>query len=200
MKILYSILLLFTNCLFAQLPPITSTTSLSNPDIDPNFCSDGNYAQDTANERDQYVGTWEYSQNGTLFQVKIEKKDQSLNKVEVNGTILCYTYCDEVTFKYKLVKNGIIIHDNLNQTTYNDPYIPTAIKKGTSDDLYGSFRDMANNVMGRVSIKRLNTSPPKITFNLSTGAYYLLNPDESYNPNQPLFSVPTGEIEMVKIN
>ena len=75
MKKLHLILFLYTSLGFAQLP-VTSTTSLSNPDSDPNFTSNGNYAQDTANERQQYVGTWEYNQNGILFQVKIEKKDQ----------------------------------------------------------------------------------------------------------------------------
>ncbi|WP_417369985.1 hypothetical protein [Flavobacterium beibuense] len=43
----------------AQSLPVTSTTSLTNPDIDPNFGTNGNYAQDTTNERDQYVGTWQ---------------------------------------------------------------------------------------------------------------------------------------------
>lgn len=184
----------------AQLLPVTSTTSLTNPDIDTNFGTNGNYAQDTANERDQYVGTWQYSQNGILFQVKIEKVNQLLSKWEdENGTVFRYTYCDVVIFKYKLVVNGNLIQDNLNQTNLPDLYPSEAIKKGTDDDLYGSFFDITNNVASRVSIKLLNTATPKITFNLSPGAYYFPNPDLPNNP-EPLFTVPTGEIEMVKIN
>lgn len=197
----YFALLLCSGFGFAQQLPVTTITSLENPDSDINFGSTGIYAQDTANERDQYVGTWEYNQNGTLFQIKIQKKDQILsNWLDNYGNTIRYNYCDVVFFTYKLIINGNTIYNNLNQDVFPEVYASQAIKKGIDNDLYGSFLDATKNVVGTVSIKRLDTTPPKITFNMSTGAYFLLNPDESYNQNEQLFYVPTGEIEMVKIN
>jgi len=193
--------LLFLNIALAQEPPVLSTTSLANPNDDSNETINGNYAIDTANQRNQYVGTWEYNQNGTLFQVKIEKKDKYLSQGIYNGQSLFYSFVDVVTFKYRLVKNGVTIYNNINQTSFPaSAYIPIATKKGSNTYLYGGFHDATNNVVGSVSITRQNTTPAKITFNLNRYDYDLRNPHSSYDPNQPLFTVPTGSIEMVKIN
>lgn len=195
------IILLFTNKVFSQLP-VLSYSSLANPNDELKITKNGNYAQDTANERDQYVGIWEYNQDGVLFQVKMEKIDQYLNKNEHNGTVVSYSYCDVITFKYKLIKNGVTIYDNLNQDVFpvGTYYTPTAIKKGSGTDLYGSFYDATRNAVPVVSITRLNTAPAKITFKVYRGGTYLRNPREYYDDGQPLLTIPSGEFEMVKIN
>jgi hypothetical protein len=193
------VLILFSNCLLAQLP-VLSTTSFANPDDDLKHAENGNYAKDIGNQRDQYVGTWEYNQNGILFQVKMEKKDDYLNKAEYNGQVLSYDYADVIIFKYKLVKNGVVIYDNLNQSVSPDGYNASiATKQASYNYLYGSFIDRTRNVGGRVTITKLNTTPAKIIFNVTLGAYYLLNPREYYDDGQPLFTFPTGDLEMVKI-
>lgn len=194
------VILLISNTVLAQEPPVLSTTSLINPDEDINFGNNGNYAMDTANERDQYVGTWEYNQNGILFQVKIEKKDKYLNQVP-SGPMSFYTYADVVTFKYKLVKNGVTIYNNINQIGFPSSIrIPTAIKKSINDYLHGQYRDVVEPVVGRVNITRLNTTPAKIFFDLNLGTYYFTDPNYNPDPNTPLFAIPTGGFEMVKIN
>ncbi|KAF2516828.1 hypothetical protein E0W68_11475 [Flavobacterium salilacus subsp. salilacus] len=195
--------LLLFNFVSAQQLPVLSTTQLSNADNDMNYGANGNYAMDTANERDQYVGTWEYNQNGTLFQVKIEKKDMDMNQITGSGVpgVDFYNYTDVVTFKYKLVKNGVTIYNNLNTTyTENSTYFP-AIQSGGDNYLYGRFLDYTRNVAGIVTVTKLNTTnPEKIIFNISLTGNYKRNPDTYYDDGQPLFTVPTGEIEMVKIN
>ena len=202
MKIYIKIIaILFVNIVIAQEPPVLSTTSLANAAQNLDIAKEGNYAMDTANQRNQYVGTWQYNQNGVLFQIKIEKKDKYLNEGIYNGQRVFYNYRDVVTFKYRLVKNGVTIYNNINQTSFPaSAYIPIATKKGSNTYLYGGFHDATNNVVGSVSITRQNTTPAKITFNLNRYDYDLRNPHSSYDPNQPLFTVPTGSIEMVKIN
>lgn len=191
------IILLITNCLFAQYP-ILSNTSFANQNDENLHTNTGNYAIDTANERDQYVGTWQYNQNGVLFQVKIEKKDQHL--LDFTSISSNYFYADVVTLKYRLVKNGVEVFNNLNQTLFTGTdYMSTAIKEGGDDYLYGTFYDKTRNVSGVVTITKLNTTPEKITFKVPLGAYHMMNPDIYYQDGQPLFSIPTGEIEMVKI-
>lgn len=192
--------LLFTSIVFSQEPPVLSTTSLTNPDDDINFGATGNYAMDTANERNQYIGTWRYNQNGVLFEVKIEKKDKYLNQIP-SGPLAFYTYADVVTFKYRLVKNGVTIYNNLNQVGFpSSARIPTAIKKGTNNYLHGQYRDVVKPVVGRVDITRLNTTPAKIFFDLNLGTYYFSEIDYVPDPNQTLFAIPTGGFEMVKVN
>jgi len=183
----------------AQLP-VTSTTSFSNPNHESEHGKNGNYAIDTANERNQYVGLWEYNQNGTLFQVKMEKVDQYLNQGVYNGNVINYNYADVIMFKYRLVKNGVEIYNDLNQVWFPKSYNTSiATKISSANYLYGSFIDQTRKVGGRVSITKLNTTPEKIIFDVSLGGYYFLNPPGYYDDNQPLFTFPTGGIEMVKI-
>lgn len=194
------IALLIVNILFAQEPPVLSTTSLSNSDQDLDIGRNGNYAIDSANERNQYVGTWRYNQNGILFEVKIEKKDKHMHGIE-SGTYPYYIFTDVVTFKYKLVKNGVTIYNNLNQVGFpRNATIPTAIKMGSDTYLRGGYLDVVKPVMGRVNITRLNTTPAKIFFDLNLSNYYFTETDYVPDPIQTLFTIPTGGFEMVKIN
>ena len=122
----------------------------------------------------------------------MEKRDQFITKHIYQNQVLSYYYSDLIIFKYRLVKNGITIYDNLDSTIPTENYYSTALKYGVSDYLYGSLIDMTRNVMGTVSIKRLPaTSPDKIYFNLSSGAYSLLNPSSYYTnpPNIKLFNI-----------
>lgn len=190
------IFILFITKGFGQYP-ILSTTSLVNPTNDGNYTKKGNYAIDTNNERDQYVGLWRYETNGILFELKIEKRDQYISKIEYPGQ-LWYSYSDVVVFKYKLIKNGVLIYDNLNLEIPNE-YNSQAIKNGQNDYLYGGFEDTTGRVCGNLTIRKLNTTTEKIFFDLSNNAYYLLEPFSSYDTSQPLFSIPTGGFEMVKV-
>jgi hypothetical protein len=196
------IIVLFIQNTYAQYPVLSTTSLAGNPTIDSNFLKKGNYLIDTNNERDQYVGLWRYQQNGILFELKMEKRDQFLFKVEYQGQ-LHYKYKDIIVFKYKLVKNGVVIYDNLNEIIPSENYYSQATKHGNSEFLSGSMFDMTRNVSASVSIKRLSTTnPDKIFFNLSSGAYSLHNSKEFYNnpPGIKLFNIPTDGIEMIRVN
>lgn len=189
--------ILFCNLIFAQGLPVLSTTSLSNPDEKFEHPKNGNYAMDDNNERDQYIGLWEYNQNGIVFQLKIQKHDKVLNKIEYNGIISHYNYFDQVDLRYKLIKNGVTVFDNLNQGNI-DPITSYGIKN-YSNYLEGFILDHTRNAIGSYTIEKLS-SIPKIKFNLILGNYRLLNDNSFYQDGQPLFSIPIGGIEMVKIN
>jgi hypothetical protein len=191
---------LFFQNSFAQYPILSTTSLAGDPTTDSNFSKKGNYAVDTNNERNQYVGLWRYEQNGVLFELKMEKRDQYLYRFTYNG-ITDYDYSDVIIFKYKLVKNGITIYDNLNATIPNENYFSSATKYGDYDYLSGRMIDMTRNVNASVSIKRLTaTNPDKIYFDLSSGGYSLLNPIEYYQgSNEKLFNIPTDGIEMVMV-
>lgn len=191
MKIYLNILLiLFCNFVFAQDLPVLSTTSLANPEHDLENAKNGNYAKDVNNERDAYVGFWEYRQNGITFQLKIEKKDKVLNKIEHDGQISNYNFFDKLILKYKLIKNGNILFDNLNDI-YMDESVCWGVKQ-SGRDLYGRLLDHTRNVVGSYIIEKISGNPNKLNFKLTLGNYRLLNSKEYYADGQPLFSIPTG--------
>ena len=67
---------MFIQNTYAQYPVLTTTSLTGNPTLDSNFLKSGNYAIDTNNERNQYVGLWRYENNEILFELKMEKRDQ----------------------------------------------------------------------------------------------------------------------------
>lgn len=199
-NIIKIIIVLFIQNIYAQYPVLSTTSLAGNPNMDNNFTKNGNYAMDTNNERDQYVGLWRYQDNEILFELKMEKRDQFLTKIEYEGQVY-YSYSDEIIFKYKLVKNGVLIYDNLNDIIPNENYYSCATKHGNSQYLYGRLNDMTRNVSAVVLINRIASNPDKIFFNLSSYSYSLRNPKEFYNnpPGIKLFNIPTDGIEMIRV-
>lgn len=200
MKMLVMIfLLMISQNIAAQQLPILSTTSQFNREQRFNHQENGNYARDTHNERDQYVGLWEYNQNGILFLLKIEKMNRVINKIEAPGFETIYNYFDLLILRYRLVKDNIVVFDNLNENDV-DPIANYATKLGSYSFASGRIWDRTRNVRGSHTITRLSTSPPKIIFNLEKFNYTKLNDPSFYQDRQPLFSIPQGGIEMVKID
>jgi|LakMenEpi03Aug12_release.lakeMendotaPanAssembly.Ray.scaffolds.fasta_scaffold256195_3 hypothetical protein len=200
MKSKFIILIIFcVNIGFAQYPVLTTTSLAGNPNLDPKFNTHGNYARDINNEREQYVGLWRYNQNDILFELKIEKRDMFITKYENQGNVFSYDYCDEIIFKYRLVKNGIEIYNNL-AANIPEGYLSSASKFGNYDFASGLFVDATHNVRANVSVKRISTSPDKIFFNLSSGSYYYLNPRSYYETIDVIFTIPLDGIEMVRVN
>jgi hypothetical protein len=202
MKKIFFILFCISSSIYAQYP-VLSTTSLIDPLSDVKFNTNGNYAVDTNNELDQYVGLWRYNQNGVLFELLIEKRIKYMGtKIEYqNG--LWYNYSDCALFRYKLVKNGSTLYDNLNTPIPQFGWSSQGLKYGIYNYISGSIIDYTRNVLGSVDIKKLPTSggQQKIFFNLGEGTYLLLNPISYYQGSSlPLFNIPTNGIEMVKVN
>jgi hypothetical protein len=192
-------IVLMCNTLFAQSLPVLTTSSLAEPNDDDKITKNGNYAKDTNNERDQYVGLWEYNQNGILFQLKIDKDDKALDKIEYNGEISNYNYCDQIILRYKLVKNGVLIYDNLNEPAV-DNVTSHGRKLASYNFLDGRILDYTRNVVGYYTMQKLAGNPAKIKFNLLLGNYIMLNSYSYYLDGQPLFSIPINGVEMTKIN
>ncbi len=194
-------ILLLTICqnLASQELPVLSTTSLYDEEQQFDHIDSGNYARDTHNERDRYVGLWQYNQNGILFILKIEKMDKVINKREFPGFEPHYNYFDQLTLRYRLVKNNVLLFDNLNQDGV-DPIANYATKHGSNNDARGRIWDRTRNVRGSHTITRLNTNPAKIIFNLERFDYTKVNDSSFYQDGQPLFSIPQNGIEMVKID
>ncbi len=193
-------LFLASTCMLAQNLPVLSTTSLANPDEHFLHTYNGNYAKDTANERQQYVGLWEYNQNGILFQLKLDKQDQVINKIEVDGVVSHYNFTDEITVRYRLVKNGTELFNNLNDPLSSiNTSTAFGVKEGNIPQLYGRLLDHTRNVVGSFNIVKLVSTPQKILFTMERFNYHIQNPPAYYNDGQPLFSIPQNGIEMVKV-
>lgn len=190
-------ILLLSAYAFGQYP-VLSTSSLADGRNDINFSKKGNYAIDTNNEREQYLGLWRYEQDGVLFELRIVKRDQFLNATVYNGEILKYDYCDEVNLKYKLIKNGTVYHNSLYFSDAQSD-LSYGIKQGIDDYMDGFILDYTRNVLGSYTIKRVPGTPAKIKFTLNTNHYVLQNPIEYYNDGELLFNIPLGEIEMIKV-
>ena len=201
MKKIIFIFFCISQTIYAQYYVLT-TTSLTNPLIDVNFGKHGNYAVDTNNELDQYVGLWRYNQNGILFELQIDKRIKYMSKIEYQNNFW-YDYRDCVLLRYKLVRNGVEIYDNLNTTLPIINWESTGLKYGTSNFLDGKIIDFTRNVYASYEINKLTTNngQQKIFFNMSEFTYMLLNPIEYYQGSSlPLFNIPINGIEMTKVN
>jgi hypothetical protein len=189
------IMLLCANSLFAQNYPVLTTTSLANPRNDINYGKTGNYAVDTNNERDQYVGLWRYEGNGMIFDLKIEKVD----KYRI-GEGQYYCFDDIVILRYRIVQNGIELYNNLNANIYYENYLKAyGRKRGDMEHLSGRILDVTRNVSCHYFIKKLNTNPEKITFDIADGECSKGYAPSFYDDNRPLLDIPIYEVEMVKI-
>ena len=202
MKTFYKIFcLIVINITYAQLPTL-STTSLANSAEDLDKTNNGNYAIDTANERQQYVGTWQYSNSNTLFQIKIEKVDKYFRGIYYNGRLQGnYYFIDAVKIKYKIVIDGVVLFDNLNETNL-DLVGGSGTKLGSNTYLHGSIIDEITKVGVRYDIYKTSaTSPEKIIFKGERGTLYALRPRTNITApdGSPTF-IPLNEIEMIKID
>lgn len=195
MKHIYIILAcFFANFAIAQYPVLT-TTSLANPSDALLHADNGNYAVDTNNERDQYVGSWQYSNNGLFLQLKIEKVDQRFNKTALSDS---YDYSDEVVIKYLLIKNGDVLFDNLNETNL-EAIESYGVKRSSDPYLEGLFIEYSRGVLHHYEITRLGTSPETINFNLSRVNCHLMNPPNFYKDGQKMFNIPSMGLVLTKI-
>ena len=107
--IINTVVLFVTINLYSQTYPVLSTTNQAFTAYDDNYLETGNYAIDGSKIRNQLVGNWLYQASGISFEIKIEKRDK-----EFSRTPNTYSFMDIIIIKYKLVKNGVVLHDNLN--------------------------------------------------------------------------------------
>lgn len=76
--------------------------------------------------------------------------DQKINLIESDVGVFYY-YMDRVTLRYKLVKNGVTLHDNLNSVNI-EGYIVSYGSKYVNYNLDGKILDYTRNVAGQYEI------------------------------------------------
>ena len=176
-------------CTFGLMAQVTSTSSIY--DID-NLIKHGNYAQDLNQDRDKFVGTWKYQNGETTLIVKLEKKDRFkfiLNELQV-------FYQDAITVKYKLIKNGNVLFDNLNSSfpnEYTNDNNAFFLINSKTNELKGSILDKSTNTVGHLDIEYINNNGLK--FNLN--GHYKHVPNNLTGTND--FELPLGDIQLTRI-
>lgn len=198
------LLLIIVQTAYAQNYPVLRTVSVSQVQNEDFDILSGDYIKDTQNHFAQYIGTWQYSQDGIIFTLKLVKVSQ-VRRVHLNGS---YEYYDKIISTYKLVKNGITLIDNLStpstdytgETNTERPKFGTFKNLETFDYLNGGITDLTNNILiSRCEITRLPGSPAKIFFKLYANHSWKRNPPEFYEGMTSMYSMPNN-IEMVKID
>ena len=194
-------LLLTLNVALSQTYSVLSTTSLNNATQELDHTKNGNYAVDTNNERDQYLGTWEYNNNGTVFQIKIEKRNKTFNGIIEQGVLKSdYFFMDEVIIRYKLIINGQTKYDNFAEV------IPAKVKGsgfklGQNNYLHGSIVDESVQMGIRFNIfKTTSNNPQTIVFKPQKGTLFKLRNYVAINNNGLPTYIPLNEMTMNKIN
>jgi hypothetical protein len=200
-------ILLFFICsafqyLQAQTPPVLQYKTLEDISTS-NDINKGDYFRDINNVLDRFTGTWQYQQDNTTFTLKIRKVNQFLIQAP-NADF--YYYQDIILVTYKLVKNDIVLVDELDKplvyklmdiSSYSDysQYYPDRGIKGT-------FHDLTNGVYVRSIIKKLLTlagEPQKIHFLAVVNSSTLRdNPKEFYEGMSSMLSIPF-DVDLVKI-
>ena len=204
-KIILSIAVLFVTInLYSQSFPVLSTTNQAFTATDDNYLVNGNYSKDIGNIRNQLIGTWRYQAAGVLLEIKIEKRDKELYR-----TPSTYRFLDIIIIKYKLVKNGMVLHDNLNAVipvnntgyhTYSLDYVSDGFYYSNTYEFRGFINDYYRQVLCDYTLKKTNVNgQDKLLLNISNGNYRIYGDDSMYTPSQKLFSLPLGPILLDKL-
>lgn len=188
----------------AQNPPILNYKTFDDDISELNNLEKGDYYQDTNNVLNQFIGTWQYQNANTTFTLKIRKVNQFLYQAP-NAEF--YWYKDIILVNYKLIKNNMVLVDELDK-----PLVNTLINSNThnkyfrfnfNEGIYGTFQDLTNKVFVDSILKRIltqNGETPKLHFLVSVnGSTHRANPREFYQGMSSILSVPNN-IELFKID
>ncbi|WP_448607421.1 DUF6705 family protein [Paenimyroides ceti] len=189
----------------SQQYPVLSITNQTFAANDINYLKKGNYAKDTEGIRDQIMGSWRYATSNLLLEIVIEKQNKKLYRVGNTS----YDYKDIIVMKYKLVKNGVVLHDNLNSIipqnntgyhTYGIDFISYGFYYDTSYKFKGFINDYYRQVLCSYEMQKTNLNgQEKLLLNISNGNYRIYGDASMYIPSQKLFSLPLGPILLDRI-
>ena len=190
---------------YSQQYPVLTVTNQVLSKTDDNYSMKGNYAKDVGNIRNQVVGSWRYQTPDILLELKIEKRDKELYRM---GETF-YNFDDIIIIKYKLVKNGVVLHDNLNSilpqnnTGYHN-YDLNFISEGIYYDATYTFRGFINDYYRQVlctyKLQKTNLNgQEKLLLNISNGNYRIYGDASMYTPSQKLFSLPLVPILLDRV-
>lgn len=203
-KILNIVVLIVSIQIYSQTYPVLTTTNQEFSSTDDNDWESGNYAKDVGGIRDQFIGTWRYQASGILLEIKIEKRDKELYR-----TPSTYRFMDIIIIKYKLVKNGMVLHDNLNAVipanntgyhNYDLNFISYGFYYNNTYQFRGFINDYYRQVLCDYTLRKMNVNGQDILLlNISNGNYRIYGDDSMYTPSQKLFSLPLGPILLDKV-
>ena len=204
-KIIINTALLFVTInLYSQSFPVLSTTNQAFTATDDNYRVNGNYAIDSGNIRNQLLGTWRYQAAGVLLEIKIEKRDKELYR-----TPNTYRFLDIIIIKYKLVKNGVVLHDNLNATipvnntgyhNYDLNFISYGFYHNNTYEFRGFINDYHRQVLCDYTMQKTNVNgQDKLLLNISNMNYRIYGDTSMYTASQKLFSLPLDPILLDKL-
>ena len=190
---------------YSQQYPVLTVTNQVLSKTDDNYSMKGNYAKDVGNIRNQVVGSWRYQTPDLLLELKIEKRDKEFSGISATQ----YRFKDIIIIKYKLVKNGMVLHDNLNATipfnsiqnqAYDINYISDGYYYDTSYTFKGFINDYYRQVLCSYEMQKTNLNgQEKLLLNISNGNYRIYGDASMYTPSQKLFSLPLGPILLDRV-
>lgn len=207
-KTILSIAVLFVTInAYSQYYPVLSTTNQAFTATDNNYMEKGNYAKDIGNIRDQLVGTWRYQTPSITLELKIEKRDKEFYETNFSR----YRFMDLIYIKYKLVKNGVTLHNSLNtvlpitiSNTLNTFYSLNFVSYGFYQNNTYTFRGFINDYYRQVLCdytlqKTTINGQDKLLLDISDGNYRKYGDKSMYAPGIDLFSLPLEPIVLNKI-
>ncbi len=124
----------FCNCIDGQQFPVKRTLEFSKWfTIKGKNLKKGDYFKDTNSLYNPFIGTWIYEANDLVFVLKLQKV-QFLFVDKENKSY--YWYMDRLLSTFKIIKNNIVLVDNLEE-----PIIETFYGKEKNEtNKYGSFQ------------------------------------------------------------
>jgi len=200
-RFIHCVTILFVLQTYSQQYPVLTVTNQILSTTDDNYSMRGNYAKDVGNIRNQVVGSWRYQTPDLL----LEKRDKELYRM---GETF-YDYKDIIIIKYKLVKNGVVLHDNLNSiipqnnTGYHNYDLNFVSYGFYYDNTYkfgGFINDYYRQVLCSYKLQKTNLNgQEKLLLNISNGNYRIYGDASMYTPSQKLFSLPLGPILLDRV-
>ena len=207
-NIKYLINLIILCCMlqtYSQQYPVLTVTNQVLSTTDDNYSTKGNYAKDVGNIRNQVVGSWRYQTPDLLLELKIEKRDKELEGVGTAG----YYFMDIIIMKYKLVKNGLVLNDNINTTlpqnntgyhNYDLNFVSYGFYYDATYTFKGFINDYYRQVLCSYEMQKTNLNgQEKLLLNISNGNYRIYGDASMYTPSQKLFSLPLGPILLDRV-
>ncbi len=150
---------------------------------------EGAYVKDLDNVLPQYEGTWQYSENGKIVTLYLQKFMVEKSRY----------YEDKILGKYKVVNNGITISHTTNEEWdfYDLTLVGRTFLENRNSYILGLEDKDRCNLTGSVFIKINPNNPNEMEWKLQQNEFWL-EPDCYTYPNMPEFTLPL-EMTLQKI-
>lgn len=133
-KYIFILLILFYSCVTGQKFPVKRVFEYSKwYTINSKDLKKGDYFEDKEGKYNPYIGTWYYKKNDLVFILKLQKVQFLFASKDDKDYY--WWYMDRMVSTFKMIKDNIVLIDNLDA-----PAINTFYQKGKKEKYqYGSF-------------------------------------------------------------